>query len=55
MKQVGRREFIDFERQNTFANPNALDHKDVVADLKGRQPVFRFPPASVTRLQISLG
>ncbi len=45
----------DIHAHNTFENPRALEPKDVQADLKGRAPVFHFPPASVTRLQITLG
>jgi alpha-L-arabinofuranosidase len=45
----------DIHAHNTFENPRALEPKDMEGDLKGRAPVFRFPPASVTRLQITLG
>jgi alpha-L-arabinofuranosidase len=45
----------DIHAHNTFENPRALEPKDVEAGLKGPMLVFRFPPASVTRLQISLG
>jgi alpha-N-arabinofuranosidase len=44
----------DIHAHNTFDNPRALEPKDLEADLKGPTLVFRFPPASVTRLQISL-
>jgi alpha-N-arabinofuranosidase len=45
----------DIHAHNTFDNPRGLEPKDVEAGLKGTTLVFRFPPASVTRLQISLG
>lgn len=45
----------DIHARNTFDNPRGLEPKDVEAGLKGPTLVFRFPPASVTRLQISLG
>jgi len=45
----------DIHAHNTFDNPRGLEPKDVEAGLKGPTLVFRFPPASVTRLQISLG
>jgi alpha-N-arabinofuranosidase len=44
----------DIHAHNTFDNPRALEPKDLEADLKGPTLVFRFPPASVTRLQIGL-
>jgi len=45
----------DIHAHNTFDNPRSLEPKDVDAGLRGQALVFRFPPASVTRLQISLG
>ena len=45
----------DIHAHNTFENPRALEPRDVEVGLKGPMLVFRFPPASVTRLQISLG
>jgi len=45
----------DIHAHNTFENPRVLEPKDVEAALKGPTLIFRFSPASVTRLQISLG
>ena len=45
----------DIHAHNSFDNPRGLEPKDVEAPLKGPTLIFRFPPASVTRVQITLG
>ena len=45
----------DIHSHNSFDNPRALEPRDAVVRLQGRTAVFRFPPASVTRLQMTLG
>ena len=45
----------DIQAHNTFANPNAVVSKDAtVAAVQNGILVHRFPPASVTRLQLTL-
>ena len=45
----------DIQAHNTFANPNAVVPKDAtVAAVQNGLLVHRFPPASVTRLQLTL-
>jgi alpha-N-arabinofuranosidase len=46
----------DIQAHNTFANPNAVVPKDAtVAAVQNGLLVHSFPPASVTRLQFTLG
>lgn len=45
----------DIHAHNSFDNPHALEPKDVEVSVQGRTLVFSFPPASVTRLQMTLG
>ena len=45
----------DIHAHNSFDNPRALEPKDAAVSVQGRTAVFRFPPASVTRLQMTLG
>jgi alpha-N-arabinofuranosidase len=46
----------DIQAHNTFANPNAVVPKDAtVGAVQNGMLVHRFPPASVTRLQFTLG
>ena len=45
----------DIQAHNTFANPNAVVITDAtVAAMQNGILVHRFPPASVTRLQLTL-
>jgi alpha-N-arabinofuranosidase len=45
----------DPHAHNTFADPRAVEPKPVVVTLKGAAIVHQFPPASVTKLTITLG
>jgi alpha-N-arabinofuranosidase len=45
----------DPRAHNTFADPRAVEPKTVAVMLKGAAIVHQFPPASVTRLTITLG
>ena len=45
----------DIHAHNSFDNPRALEPKDADVNLQDRTLVFRFPPASVSRLQLTLG
>jgi alpha-L-arabinofuranosidase len=45
----------DPHAHNTFADPRAVEPKTVAVSLKGAAIVHQFPPASVTRLTITLG
>jgi alpha-N-arabinofuranosidase len=45
----------DPHAHNTFADPRAVEPKTVAVTLKGAAIVHQFPPASVTRLAITLG
>jgi alpha-N-arabinofuranosidase len=45
----------DIQAHNTFANPNAVVLKDAtVGAVQNGILAHRFPPASVTRLQVTL-
>ena len=44
----------DVHAHNTFAEPRAVEPRDETARVVGGNLVFRFPPASVTRIQVSL-
>lgn len=44
----------DVHAHNTFENPRAVEPRDEAITSGGAQLVYRFAPASVTRLQISL-
>jgi alpha-L-arabinofuranosidase len=44
----------DIHAHNSFENPHGLEPKDAEIKLSGRTLVFRFPPASVTRLRLRL-
>ena len=45
----------DVHAHNTFASPDAVAPKARKAEVGGSSFVYRFPPASVTRLEIELG
>jgi alpha-N-arabinofuranosidase len=45
----------DPHAHNTFEDPRAVEPKPVAVALKGSAMVHQFPPASVTRLTITLG
>jgi alpha-N-arabinofuranosidase len=45
----------DPHAHNTFADPRAVEPKTAAVSLKGAAIVHQFPPASVTRLTITLG
>lgn len=45
----------DIHAHNTFEQPRALEPKDADVNVQGGKLVFRFPPASVTSLQLTLG
>jgi alpha-N-arabinofuranosidase len=44
----------DIHAHNSFGEPRALEPKDAEVSVRGEGLVFRFPPASVTRLQLTL-
>jgi alpha-L-arabinofuranosidase len=44
----------DVHAHNTFENPNAVTPRDAAVKLSGESIAFRFEPASVTRIQVSL-
>ncbi|HEX8139115.1 MAG TPA: alpha-L-arabinofuranosidase C-terminal domain-containing protein [Pyrinomonadaceae bacterium] len=44
----------DIHAHNSFEEPRALEPKDAEVSVQGRGAVFRFPPASVARLQLTL-
>jgi len=45
----------DIHAHNSFANPNALEPRDEAVNIgAGGKLVYRFAPASVTRLQLTL-
>ena len=44
----------DVHAHNTFDNPHAVEPHDETVDLTGGRLIYRFAPASVTRLQIAL-
>jgi alpha-N-arabinofuranosidase len=45
----------DLHAQNTFENPRGVEPRDEVeVAARGASLRFRFPPASVTRLQLSV-
>ncbi|PYS47661.1 MAG: hypothetical protein DMF68_15400 [Acidobacteria bacterium] len=44
----------DIHAHNSFANPHALEPKDAELSAAGQTIVFQFPPASVTRLLLTL-
>jgi alpha-N-arabinofuranosidase len=44
----------DIHAHNTFEQPRALEPKDADVNVQGGKLVFRFPPASVTRLLLTL-
>lgn len=44
----------DLKAHNTFANPRALEPRDAEVSASGATFVYRFAPASVTRLQLEL-
>ncbi|HKC64042.1 MAG TPA: alpha-L-arabinofuranosidase C-terminal domain-containing protein, partial [Pyrinomonadaceae bacterium] len=44
----------DIHAHNSFANPHALEPKDAELNAAGQTIVFQFPPASVTRLLLTL-
>ena len=45
----------DIHAHNTFDNPKGIEPADVAVTASGRGFVHRFPPASVTRLTLTLG
>jgi alpha-L-arabinofuranosidase len=45
----------DIHARNTFENPQGLVPSNAAVQVQGGSLVFRFPPASVTRLQLTLG
>jgi alpha-N-arabinofuranosidase len=45
---------LDVHAHNTFENPRALEPRDEQVTITAGVVSFRFPPASVTRLQIAL-
>ena len=60
MRKINRREFIggaltsnDLRAHNTFADPRALVPAGGAVKAGGPAFVYRFAPASVTRLQMS--
>jgi len=44
----------DLRAHNSFAQPNALAPRSQTATARGKELVHTFPPASVTRLQVTL-
>ena len=45
----------DIHAQNTFENPRGVEPRDEVeVAARGASLVFRFPPASVTRLHLNV-
>ncbi|HEX8774034.1 MAG TPA: alpha-L-arabinofuranosidase C-terminal domain-containing protein [Pyrinomonadaceae bacterium] len=45
----------DIHAHNTFEQPRALEPRDADVNVQGGKLVFRFPPASVTSLRLTLG
>ncbi|HEX8140056.1 MAG TPA: hypothetical protein VF544_21015 [Pyrinomonadaceae bacterium] len=45
----------DIRAHNSFANPRGLEQADGEVKVGGPTFVYRFAPASVTRLRMSLG
>ena len=52
--QVRTLSSTDIHAHNSFANPHALEPKDAELSASGATIVFQFPPASVTRLLLTL-
>jgi alpha-N-arabinofuranosidase len=44
----------DIHAHNSFTNPRGLEPRDEKVDVGSGQLVYRFQPASVTRLQLTL-
>jgi alpha-N-arabinofuranosidase len=44
----------DIHAHNSFESPRALEPASVPVEVQGGRLVHRFPPASVTRLQLTL-
>lgn len=44
----------DPRAHNTFADPRAVEPKPVAVTLKGSSLIHQFPPASVTKLTVTL-
>jgi len=44
----------DVHAHNTFENPQAVEPRDAVVKVSGESVAFRFEPASVTSLQMTL-
>ena len=44
----------DIHAHNSFANPKGVQPKDEQVTVAGGKLVYRFAPASVTRLQLTL-
>jgi alpha-N-arabinofuranosidase len=44
----------DIHAHNSFANPRALEPRDAEVSISGQTLIYRFLPASVTRLQLAL-
>jgi len=44
----------DIHARNSFANPHALEPKTAPVNASGSTVTFQFPPASVTRLSLTL-
>jgi alpha-L-arabinofuranosidase len=45
----------DIHAHNSFDRPNEVQPRDVIVKISGAQLTHEFPPASVTRLELSLG
>jgi alpha-L-arabinofuranosidase len=45
----------DIHAHNSFDRPNEVQPRDVIVKISGGQLTHEFPPASVTRLELSLG
>jgi len=45
---------VDMKAHNSFAEPNKISPKEISVKMTGNSLVYRFPPASVTRLDIAL-
>ena len=45
----------DIHAHNSFENPTAVQPREVLVKVNGGQLTHEFPPASVTRLEVTLG